>query len=425
MELSNDQKGWVLTAASAVTCILGSFVICFDLIYKWFKPASDFQLRESRSVLIASLSLSSGVLLFTSLYKLLPEALEYFKDTPAIQTDRIANVILISTYLGGIVLCSIVNIVIHMMTSQSVVHCSHEGGPHNSDHPHNHEDEENRHHHHYHEPRRDHQQSDLPANNTANESTPLVPQPAVKDSMTAYVAPKTFIDITERRLKGRRSIGRCMGYSSIEDCAEHVIVSRRASREETTTHHNDYETTSSTTPVESEEEDNGDSEVKDHHHHVSTRYSHLFSIGLQTALAISVHKIPEGFLTFATSHASPDLGFSVFLALAIHNFCEGFTIAFPLYLAIGNRALSIGAAILLGGCSQPVGAVLAWGLFKSEVSRDANMTFGLLVAVTSGFLSIIGLQMYGASITYGGKQSITLAFAFLGIAIIGLSYCLT
>jgi ZIP family zinc transporter len=417
MELTNDQKGWVLTAASAITCILGSFVICFDLIYKWFKPASDFQLRESKSVLIASLSLSSGVLLFTSLYKLLPEALEYFKDTPAIRTDRIANVILISTYLGGIVLCSIVNIIIHMITSQSVVHCAHEGGPHNSEHEHEHRhhhgDEENRHHHHY------HQHSDQ----TANEATPLISQPTtIKDNVAAYFAPKTFIDITERRLKGRRSIGRCMGYSSVEDCAEHIIFSRRASREETNTHHYDHETTSSVTPVESEEED-GD--IKDHHHHVSTRYSHLFSIGLQTALAISVHKIPEGFLTFATSHASPELGFEVFLALAIHNFCEGFTIAFPLYLAIGNRALSIGAAILLGGCSQPVGAVLAWGLFKSEVSRDANMTFGLLVAITSGFLSIIGLQMYGASITYGGKQSTTLAFAFLGIAIIGLSYCLT
>lgn len=424
MELTNDQKGWVLTAASAVTCILGSFVICFDLIYKWFKPASDFQLRESRSVLIGSLSLSSGVLLFTSLYKLLPEALEYFEDTPAIPSDRIANVILISTYLAGIVLCSMINIFIHMMTSQSVVHCSHEGGPHNSGHEHAEDEEQlHRHHHHYHQDH-EHGQGEEEAHNTVvGESTPLIPQPGLKDSVTAYVAPKTFIDITERRLKGRRSIGRCMGYSSIEDCAEHVVAVRRASREEGAIRHHEYETTSTVTPVESEAED--DNEVKDHHHHVSTRYSHLFSIGLQTALAISVHKIPEGFLTFATSHASPELGFSVFLALAIHNFCEGFTIAFPLYLAIGNRALSIGAAILLGGCSQPVGALLAWGMFKSEISRDANMTFGLLVAVTSGFLSIIGLQMYGASITYGGKQSTTLAFAFLGIAIIGLSYCLT
>lgn len=54
-----------------------------------------------------------------------------------------------------------------------------------------------------------------------------------------------------------------------------------------------------------------------HHHHVP--HNTFLAIGLQTSIAIALHKLPEGFITFATNHASPQLGFSVFMALFIHS----------------------------------------------------------------------------------------------------------
>lgn len=438
-DYTNDQKGWILTFASSITCVLGSLVICLDIIYRFFHPKSNFQLRESKSVLVASLSLSSGVLLFTSLYKLLPEALEYFEKAPNIGSERNANILLITTYIGGILICSTINAFIHMMTSKSVVHCAHEGEPHSNSAP----DEEDRvEHDHDHDHGHSHSHPHSHSHSYhhhVEETTPLIATKNSDDPNGVHLS-HTFIDITERRLRGRDSVGKCMGYSSVEECV--YTKHKHHHHHDGSPAHGEFTNAVNTTPANSslinasddeqltyEDEENDSHDERqhndsDHHHHVSTRYTHLFSIGLQTALAISVHKIPEGFLMFATSHASPELGLSVFFALAVHNFCEGFTIAFPLYLAIGNRAWSIGAAFLLGGCSQPVGALLAWGFFKSQLSEDANLTFGLLVAITSGFLSIIGLQMYGASVTYGGKQSKTLAFAFLGISIIGFSYSL-
>jgi zinc transporter, ZIP family len=93
---------------------------------------------------------------------------------------------------------------------------------------------------------------------------------------------------------------------------------------------------------------------RQHHHHVPTNA--FLSIGLQTSTAIALHKIPEGFITYATNHANPRLGFSIFLALFIHNITEGFALALPLYLAINSRWKAMFWSALLGGISQPLGA---------------------------------------------------------------------
>jgi ZIP family zinc transporter len=98
-----------------------------------------------------------------------------------------------------------------------------------------------------------------------------------------------------------------------------------------------------------------DSELPDggeHHHHVPTNA--FLSIGLQTCTAIALHKLPEGFITYATNHANPRLGFSVFLALFVHNITEGFVMALPLYLALNSKWKAIIWSSVLGGVSQVI-----------------------------------------------------------------------
>ena len=73
-----------------------------------------------------------------------------------------------------------------------------------------------------------------------------------------------------------------------------------------------------------------------HHHHVNTAHSRLLVIGIQTALAITLHKLPEGFITYVTSETNPDLGISIFLSLIVHNFVEGFSICLPLFYSMEN-----------------------------------------------------------------------------------------
>jgi zinc transporter ZupT len=115
----------------------------------------------------------------------------------------------------------------------------------------------------------------------------------------------------------------------------------------------------------------------------------FLSIGLQTSLAIALHKLPEGFITYATNHANPELGVSVFLALFIHNITEGFAMALPLYLAIGSRLQAIVWSVLLGGVSQPLGAGIAalWlKLAGNGTSGDMGEgVYGGMFAVTGRF----------------------------------------
>lgn len=164
----------------------------------------------------------------------------------------------------------------------------------------------------------------------------------------------------------------------------------------------------------------------DHHHHVPANA--FLSIGLQTSIAIALHKLPEGFITYATNHASPKLGFSVFMALFIHNITEGFAMALPLYLALKSRPKAMLWSSLLGGVSQPLGAGIAAIWFKAAGSRGmapGELVYGCMFAITSGVMASVALQLFQESMTMTHNRNMCTLFAFVGMGILGFSFALT
>lgn len=163
-----------------------------------------------------------------------------------------------------------------------------------------------------------------------------------------------------------------------------------------------------------------------HHHHVPANA--FLAIGLQTSLAIALHKLPEGFITFATNHANPKLGLTVFMALFIHNISEGFAMALPLYLALGSRWKSMFWSSLLGGISQPLGAGVAALWFKlagkHEMAPD-DALYGCMFAITAGVMASVALSLFTEGIGLTHNRSLCTAFAFLGMGIMGISSALT
>lgn len=173
---------------------------------------------------------------------------------------------------------------------------------------------------------------------------------------------------------------------------------------------------------EEEEEEEGDHIT--HHHHIKTPLSRLLSIGLQTIMAITLHKFPEGFIMYSTSRTNPELGMSIFLSMFIHNFVEGFTMTLPIYIALNSRAKALLISGTLGSLSQPIGACIGYYMFKGK--RDMNDPFSIalvavLLAITSGFLTFISLQMFASAIGFGGRQEKVLKWSFIGIFLICLS----
>lgn len=168
-----------------------------------------------------------------------------------------------------------------------------------------------------------------------------------------------------------------------------------------------------------------------HHHHVPQNA--FLSIGLQTVLAIALHKLPEGFITYATNHANPTLGMTVFLALFIHNISEGFAMALPLYLALYSRWKAIVWSSLLGGISQPAGAGLAalwiWGSQKAGGhSHDVGPSWGVygaMFAATAGVMTSVALQLLSEGLGLTHNRSWGIGFAIAGMGIMGLSFALT
>lgn len=166
--------------------------------------------------------------------------------------------------------------------------------------------------------------------------------------------------------------------------------------------------------------------AEQHHHHVPTNA--FLSIGLQTSIAIALHKLPEGFITYATNHANPRLGFSVFLALFIHNITEGFALALPLYLAIQSRWKAMFWSALLGGFSQPLGAGVAALWFHIAGSGDmqpGEAVYGGMFAVTSGIMTSVALQLFSESLDLTHNRGLCTVFAFVGMGIMGASSALT
>ncbi|KAL6150257.1 Zinc transporter [Exserohilum turcicum] len=168
-----------------------------------------------------------------------------------------------------------------------------------------------------------------------------------------------------------------------------------------------------------------------HHHHVPTNV--FLSLGLQTSTAIALHKIPEGFITYATNHANPTLGFSIFLALFIHNITEGFALALPLYLAIHSRWKAMLISTVLGGISQPLGAAVAALWFKIQgKGRDSGVEdpemdtiYGCMFALTAGIMAMVSLQLLGESLDLTNSRRLCFVSAFAGMGILGLSSALT
>lgn len=188
----------------------------------------------------------------------------------------------------------------------------------------------------------------------------------------------------------------------------------------------------------SDPEQPGQQQQQQHHHHVPQNA--FLSIGLQTALAIALHKLPEGFITYATNHASPALGLTVFLALFIHNITDGFALALPLFLALRSRARAIFWASLLGGISQPMGAGIAalWIWYTGESNNSSIGTdkddaddgtswgvYGGMFAFTAGVMTTVGLQLFSEGISLSHSHRLCIASAVVGMGILGISFALT
>lgn len=134
-----------------------------------------------------------------------------------------------------------------------------------------------------------------------------------------------------------------------------------------------------------------------------TNNSNLYKVGILSMIALMIHNLPEGVLTFLTFTVDIKLGIKLSLAIMMHNIPEGIAIAIPIYYATNSKYKAI-KNTLISGLSEPVGALLAY-LFLYRFISDTMISV-ILLFVAGIMISISINDIFEEARSYENKHTI-------------------
>ena len=108
----------------------------------------------------------------------------------------------------------------------------------------------------------------------------------------------------------------------------------------------------------------------------------LYKIGLISMIAVILHNIPEGIITFITANNNIKLGIKLSVAIALHNIPEGIIIATPIYSATGSKKSAI-IHCLIAGLSEIFGSIIAFIFIKNVINHSI---LSMLYASVAGIM---------------------------------------
>lgn len=143
----------------------------------------------------------------------------------------------------------------------------------------------------------------------------------------------------------------------------------------------------------------------------------LYKLGILSSVAIIMHNIPEGIITYITSVKNINLGINIALAIAMHNIPEGITVAVPIYFGTKDKAKAF-KVVLISALSEPIGALLAHVLLRQFITDKIIGIILLTVAGIMTYLSVI--ELLPKALKYKEIKK-TIVFFIMGIIIMYLS----
>lgn len=118
-----------------------------------------------------------------------------------------------------------------------------------------------------------------------------------------------------------------------------------------------------------------------------------YKIGIISLIALILHNLPEGIITFISSSKDIKIGIPLAISIAIHNIPEGISIAVPIYYYEKKKLKPI-IYTLIASLTEPLGALIGL-LFINNIN---NYLFAIILSITSGimiYLSIFELFKEG------------------------------
>ncbi len=109
---------------------------------------------------------------------------------------------------------------------------------------------------------------------------------------------------------------------------------------------------------------------------ITNTQNDLYKVGILSMVALMLHNLPEGIITFLSSMQNINLGLKLSFAIMMHNIPEGISIAVPIYYATNDKKKAF-KMTFLSGLAEPLGALLAY-LFLSKYLTDTLIAFILI-----------------------------------------------
>ncbi len=116
--------------------------------------------------------------------------------------------------------------------------------------------------------------------------------------------------------------------------------------------------------------------------------SNLYRVGVLSMIALMMHNLPEGILTFLSSMIDIKLGIRLSIAIMLHNIPEGIAIAVPIYYATKNKYKAV-KATLISGLSEPLGAIIAWIFLRNYIN---NLIISIILLFVAGLMISISIN---------------------------------
>ena len=149
------------------------------------------------------------------------------------------------------------------------------------------------------------------------------------------------------------------------------------------------------------------------HRKLEGKGSNLYNIGLISMIAIILHNIPEGMITYIATASDLKLGISLTLAIMFHNIPEGISISIPIYYATKKKSRAV-ICTLISALSEPLGAFLTHIFFKNYIN---NVILSILYAIIAGIMINIAIyELLPESLSYKKKKN-TYFLLIIGILI--------
>ena len=144
-------------------------------------------------------------------------------------------------------------------------------------------------------------------------------------------------------------------------------------------------------------------------------------VGALTAIVITLHKIPEGIITYIGYVDDPVIGLTLAIGIAAHNIPEGLSVALPVFYATKNRGKAF-LWSLVSGLAEPLGAFLCMLFLQRWVN---SYIFGFLFGVTGGIMTHICVyELIPTGIKLSCEKNYTTTAMLCGIAFILISLIL-